>query len=576
MLLVALGVSWLAAAPPAASEPGVLQPAVTAPLPGSTVGVGSLTVRGTVSQPRGDEVAVVYVVDVSGSTVGQKGFDCNGDETVDAQDDFNGADSVGTVLDCQIAGIMSLTRQLSRMTRTDVKVGVVPFGVRAQVADMSPVAGETDFTTPSADDDGSAVPDVEEVARSLRTGRTSLFERRSVGYSTDYDAALNAALDSLETTDGSKYVFMLSDGFPTTFSTSTLDRVGESGAAVRTFAVTSGSDGCREGGPLHSIASTTASECTYVEDPSQLSTAILKSPADVVRVDVRLDGGDPITAQVDPFGGFTAEVDIATPGMHTVMATVHGADGSTATSLVSFHAIGEGSGDLVQDISVGLPSGALVFTQRCGVFNDLPAEPGVAGFPGYPDDLPARAGTADQVGTAPDIDLTTESVEPDPLFDQYPERGTNPSRCGIDLGQAAPVMDGPIGGQYFSAHGALAEVTVLDMRPTDPGWTVTGSVSDFVSAADGFSGNHLGWTPVVVEDSVPTPSGYDQVVTAGPLVLPGTGVDTGRGLADGAVLGSAQAGSGNGAAVLSARLRLLSPTTAPAGEYRASLTLTVL
>ncbi len=234
--------------------------------------------------------------------------------------------------------------------------------------------------------------------------------------------------------------------------------------------------------------------------------------------------------------------------------------------------------DLVQEVIFRQPAGALVFTQRCGVYNDLPAEPAVNSFPGFPFDLPALAGTTDQTGSAPDVDLVTDGVQPDPLFDQYPDAGTNPSLCGIDLGTAEPILDGPLAAQYFAASGALNEVTVVDMRPVDPGWIVTASITDFTSNGDSFSGNFLGWTPVVTEDSPPLAgSGYDQVVSAGPPVLPGTGTSSGQGLGDGGrVLASAQAGEGNGMAVLDARLRLLAPVDAAPGEYRARLTLTIL
>jgi len=94
---------------------------------------------------------------------------------------------------------------------------------------------------------------------------------------------------------------------------------------------------------------------------------------------------------------------------------------------------------------------------------------------------------------------------------------------------------------------------------------------------DSFDGNYLGWVPTIAEDSAPTAAGYDQVVTSGAAVLPGTGVDdTQPGLADGRSLATANAGSGLGIATMGARLLLLIPVSADAGQYRAQLTFTTI
>ncbi len=236
-------------------------------------------------------------------------------------------------------------------------------------------------------------------------------------------------------------------------------------------------------------------------------------------------------------------------------------------------------GGLVQTFIFERPAGALILTQRCGVHNDIPPTAAVQDFPGFPFDLPAVPGTTDQVGRAPDIDLTSETIEPDPLFDQYPDAGTNPSRCGVDLGVGDVILDGPLAGRYFAASGIMNEITVLDNRAIDAGWSVTGSVSDFTSPSDAFDGSHLGWTPIVSADSDPTSAdGYDQLVTAGPEILPGTGVDIGQGLASGGgrVLASALPGQGLGMAVLDARVRLLAPVGIDAGIYEAVMTITVM
>ncbi|MGC0418151.1 alkaline phosphatase family protein [Embleya sp. AB8] len=122
-------------------------------------------------------------------------------------------------------------------------------------------------------------------------------------------------------------------------------------------------------------------------------------------------------------------------------------------------------------------------------------------------------------------------------------------------------------GDRLVTSGALNTVQVTDLRAADPGWNVSGQVTDF--AADGgagFDGSALGWTPKVVK------AGDGQQVTAGQPVAPATdgGVKTAR------TLGQAVAGHGRGTAVLGADLGLNLPTTTAPGTYSATLTVTAI
>jgi hypothetical protein len=213
---------------------------------------------------------------------------------------------------------------------------------------------------------------------------------------------------------------------------------------------------------------------------------------------------------------------------------------------------------LNQVIEVERPAGALILTQRCGVNG---AVDGVAA-------------TADQVGTAPSIDGVVGGT-PDPEFANYPapSPATYPTTCGLDLGVATLETTGALAGLY-TASGALNEVTVLDTRDTDSGWTVNGAMGAFTSLNDSFSGDYLGWTPVV--QSTTTSLGYTQVATAGAPVAAGTGVSTGTGLSDGQPLASASAGAGLGIAQLDAAVEVVFPTTADAGTYTGILALTIV
>lgn len=134
----------------------------------------------------------------------------------------------------------------------------------------------------------------------------------------------------------------------------------------------------------------------------------------------------------------------------------------------------------------------------------------------------------------------------------------------VDLGTAR------LAGDHLAATGRLSAVTVTDTRATAPAWSVSAQVDDFTSGtgagARTLPGRHLGWTP--------------SLVTAGGGTLAGapvaSGLVSGSGLAESALLGSASAGHEPGSAVLGADLDLRFPVDAAAGTYTATLTLTAI
>jgi len=132
-----------------------------------------------------------------------------------------------------------------------------------------------------------------------------------------------------------------------------------------------------------------------------------------------------------------------------------------------------------------------------------------------------------------------------------------------------PVAELSTGGDRWQTTGQLRPVRVTDTRSAQPGWNVSGQVSDFTGGdAGGFDGKFLGWTPAVATQA------EGQQVIAGPAVP--SGFDSGSGLAASSVLGSAPAGAGRGTAELTAGLRLELPTETPPGTYTAILTLTAI
>lgn len=242
---------------------------------------------------------------------------------------------------------------------------------------------------------------------------------------------------------------------------------------------------------------------------------------------------------------------------------------------------------LNQEITVERPVGALILTQRCGVYNALAAEALVNAFPGYPFALGPETATSNQTGTAPIDDDLAPALDGEFPEYPYPSSPTYPTTCGLNMGTATLITTGALAGQYYAASGRLNEVTVVDTRDIDAGWTVNGTMGTFAITGNSFDGDFLGWTPRVTSvagvlgssttQTVVTGSGYTQTVTAGVPVLPGTGLGAPTtGMASGRPLASASAGAGLGITELDARVKVLIPVSNNAGFYKGILALTAV
>jgi hypothetical protein len=212
-----------------------------------------------------------------------------------------------------------------------------------------------------------------------------------------------------------------------------------------------------------------------------------------------------------------------------------------------------------QDNSVTRPTGALLIYVKCGVYGALDSFTATSGlFPGFPRTLTLATATGSGA-----------------------EAGGGSAACTLNMGTAELVRltdDSALGGNFFTTSGRLSQVTVLDTRDSDLGWSVTATAGALTGSVSGsVSGNYVGWVPKVTATSALYAT-YDQVATAGSQVLPGTGVSSGDGLGDGTpnVLASAAAGAGFGEARLDARLLMLIPVTADAQVYTGSMTLSLI
>ncbi len=319
-------------------------------------------------------------------------------------------------------------------------------------------------------------------------------------------------------------------------------------------------------------------------------------PATPINYNVSWTGPTP-----SPAGGVTvpfgtnaySATGLATGSYVFTVNAIYGDAPTTGTPPATAAAAVSPSAVIIQDIDVVRPVGALVLTQVCSSHRAFGADGPSFGFPaGLPAVSalnPSTVGAPSATGLAPTvIENGVRPADSDPSFGEYPypvdnttfvPNATYPTHCGIDLGTAKFVTVGGGAGQFFSTSGVMDEITVVDTRDADLGWTVSGTMSNFSAngGSDVFSGSQLGWEPVNTQDTGPfTDSNgvsYDQLTAAGPVVQPNTPNATG--LSSGRPLVTGAAGAGLGVAIADARLKLLIPVTADAGLYEGTLTLWV-
>ncbi|HEY2764097.1 MAG TPA: Ig-like domain repeat protein [Pseudonocardiaceae bacterium] len=132
-------------------------------------------------------------------------------------------------------------------------------------------------------------------------------------------------------------------------------------------------------------------------------------------------------------------------------------------------------------------------------------------------------------------------------------------------------------GTLLSTSGNINPITVTDTRAGNPGWTVSGQVTDFSDGAShAINGANLGWAPHVIDKAAA------QTVTPGATIDPANGIAPGAsppagiGLSVSRTLATAATLAGIGTAHLDALLNLNVPTSTTAGTYTTTLTLTAI
>ncbi len=323
--LAALGASALAAGPVAAGSSSTNLPngasldvGITTPVTGDTflVAPGSTTVdvpvTGNAAVGEGVPNALwIYVVDVSGSTVGPCG--------------------ATNILACEKQAAGNLNDAVVADGSAS-EVGVVVFSTGGAAADMSAAGGDQTVNDPAS-------AEVDTVIGSIDFGVVNQFTVKGVGTdSTNYASGLLAAttIASVSSAANKNVVFM-SDGLSNDGAgafDAALDGLVATGATIYPFAVSAGAS-CNGGaaGTLDQMAAESGTTCTPVPDPADLPDIIVNL-TDTTLTDVALEV-DGVATALDsinpplPLDGpdstdWTATAADQAPGTHEVCAEATG------------------------------------------------------------------------------------------------------------------------------------------------------------------------------------------------------------------------------------------------------------
>ncbi len=297
----ALGAATLTGVPVAAAA----TPSVTIQDPGTPT-AGPVTLRGTASGGT-LTTTVLFSVDVSQSTAHPSELDCDGNNNFGPKDNFNGDDTTGDVLDCEISAVNALNSGLAASAGSSL-VSLQHFSTTAAADDLDPAPGPVVlFDSPSNKGTGSE-PRIVTAARTL--------QRSSGPTGTTFEASINLALQTLGSAPaGPKWIMFLSDGKGTVAKRDTpaattaataalLDKLKASGVHLRAFAIDDTDNaGCGDG--LGDMARITGESCVSVPDPAQLASAVSTTQPDgVTAVRVTL-GGQTLAATLDIAGGWS-------------------------------------------------------------------------------------------------------------------------------------------------------------------------------------------------------------------------------------------------------------------------------
>jgi hypothetical protein len=310
-----LGAAVFSASPATAATAAAAAVTIDAPV---APRAGTIDLTGRIGVAPGEVTTVLYVFDATSSTASPTGLDCSGNGALGPEDDLNQDQSVGDILDCEIAGVGALNRSLA--ASSGLQVGMVAFANQAAVADLDPVGSAT-FVPPGFTG-GDPRPRIDTVAGSVVRDRIGLYDARDLGGSgagTAFNSAISVALSTLGTAPaGPKWIMFLSDG-QAAIDDALLGQLAQSGVRLRSFGI--GADAtCASTGSLYKMAAATGESCRTATQPASLAAGLTWSLPDTLNgVSVTI-GRVAVAATVDAVGGWKASFGL---GAGTYRATVH-------------------------------------------------------------------------------------------------------------------------------------------------------------------------------------------------------------------------------------------------------------
>src|SRR5262245_9503602 len=311
---------------------------IDTPADGARVPATPLRVEGTaeIGKPDAVRTALAFAIDASNATIGED-IDCGGDQ--------NGDGMQNTVLDCEILALRRISGQIQAQL-TVSEVGVGPFAVNTQRADVDPTAGETFLAPPFDDNDGNGDTDIVDVLRSITPGMVAKFTSHSfTATATSYGAGVTQAGKILNLSGAQRKIIVLIAGSENNHEPSIDTEIPNlsDGIVVHTVALGPNarcdSAGTGGFGSLQQIADRTGGTCVNVGGTADFDRlpVIGAAPEPVARLtalDLTVDGNPAAILSIAPplprFG--QAHVDWMTfipppaPGSHEICITVTGED----------------------------------------------------------------------------------------------------------------------------------------------------------------------------------------------------------------------------------------------------------
>ena len=333
--------------------------AINNPADRAVVASGNISVDGTASIGMSVPVAntaLVYVLDLSGSTDNPATPGCGGDQNGDSKPD--------RVLDCEILAARTLNF-VAQSGGTIGDVGVAIFADSGATGDVDPASGDQMITGPNTDANSNGLRDVVDVLTSAFSlfggnGGVNQFTPKSVGVGTSFSEGIKAALNILSASSRpNKMVVFMSDGV-NVGGTNVNTLLPSGGVKFFTFAVGDLAN-CADANPngnLQDIANLTGGTCTQVSSanigslPNILPGVVASQ---LLTLEQQLDSGtftaiptiSPALPQTGPAAvTYSYQLSGLAPGVHTICVKATGQDGGGSGSVTDCHKVEVASADL--------------------------------------------------------------------------------------------------------------------------------------------------------------------------------------------------------------------------------------